>query len=180
LGRAKQLLELAGEPLVAIAADAAVALCGAGVRVVLGARAGEIAARLAGKRLALVENPRWEEGMGTSLAAGVAALPACDGVLLLLSDQPLVPLRALGEMVERWRADRERVVAAEYGGALGVPAIVPRRLFAALAAVRGDRGARGVIAGEGERVVRVALPEALFDVDDEASAAELARLSRPD
>ena len=73
----------------------------------------------------------------------------------------------------RWRAQPDRIVAAAYAGAAGVPAIFPRRLFAALAALGGDRGARALIDRAGDDVVRVALPDAAFDVDDEASAGAL-------
>ena len=178
LGRAKQLLLHEGRTLVERAAEAAGALCGARVVVVVGASADAVAARLAGRPLQLVRNERWSEGMGGSLAAGVASLPpgGCEGVLVLLSDQPLVPLPALRAMAALWRERPERLVAAEYRGTAGVPAIFPARLLPALAALGGDQGARAVIAAEGSDAVRFPLPEAAFDVDDAEAAEALARM----
>ena len=109
----------------------------------LGAFREEIEPRIAGRALVIAANPQWRDGMGTSLAAGVARLPAhCDGVLVLLCDQPRVSEEALRTLVQPWRAQPDRIVAAAYDGVVGVPAIFPRRCFAALAALRGERGAR--------------------------------------
>lgn len=178
LGRPKQLLVHGGRTLVERAADAALAVCDGGVVAVLGANQAEVEAVLAGRALAIVANPRWEEGIGTSLAAGVARLPStCDGVLVVLCDQPHVAEASLRGLVQRWRGEPGRVVAAAYGaaGAAGAPAIFPRRCFAALAALAGDTGARALIEREGDAALRVAMPEAAFDVDDEAAAAALER-----
>jgi CTP:molybdopterin cytidylyltransferase MocA len=174
LGRPKQLLVHGGRTLVERAADAALAVCDAGVVAVLGANRTEIEAALAGRALAIAANPRWEEGIGSSIAAGVARLPSgCDGVLVVLGDQAHVDEASLQKLVQRWRAERDRVVAAAYGGDAGAPAILPRRCFAALAALAGDVGARALIEREGAAALRVAMPEAGFDVDDEAAAAAL-------
>jgi CTP:molybdopterin cytidylyltransferase MocA len=174
LGRPKQLLVHRGRTLVERAADAALAVCDDGVVAVLGANQSEIEAALAGRALAIVTNPRWEAGIGASLAAGVARLPSgCDGVLVLLCDQARVEAPSLQKLVQRWRAEPDRVVAAAYGGGAGAPAIFPRHCFAALGALAGDTGARALIAREGAAALRVAMPEAAFDVDDEAAAAAL-------
>jgi CTP:molybdopterin cytidylyltransferase MocA len=174
LGRPKQLLVHRGRTLVEAAADAALAVCDAGVIAVLGASHAEIASKLSGRALAMVANPRWIEGMGTSLAVGVAQVSSgCDGVLVLLCDQPHVSEDDLRELALRWRAEPARLVAATYRDVVGVPAIFPRRFFAALRELSGDQGARAVIEGARDDVVRVALPDAAFDVDDEAAAAAL-------
>lgn len=174
LGRPKQLLRFEGRTLVERAADLAIAACDGPVLVVVGAHADEVVQSLGARPLSIVRNERWEEGMGRSLTAAIAALPAaCDAVLVLLCDQPKLRVESLRELVARWRAAPDRLVASAYREALGVPAVFPRRLFASLAALAGDAGARRVIAQEGARALRVEVPEAAFDVDDEAAAAAL-------
>lgn len=176
LGRPKQLLLHRGRTLVERAAEAALAACDGGVVAVLGANRAEVEAALAGRPLEIVANPRWEEGIGRSLVVGVARLPSdCDGVLVLLCDQPRVAEASLQKLVQGWRTEPDRVVAAAYGSdhGAGVPAIFPRRCFASLGALTGDTGARALIAREGDAALRVAMPEAAFDVDDEAAAAAL-------
>lgn len=122
--------------------------------------------------LAFTVNADWRDGMGTSIAAGVASLPGdCDAVLVQTVDQALVDGDGLRTLVDAWRRAPESIVAARYAGATGVPALFPRRCFQALRALGGDRGARGIIAGDGG-VVAMDLPEAALDVD---TAADLAR-----
>jgi CTP:molybdopterin cytidylyltransferase MocA len=174
LGRPKQLLVHRGRTLVEAAADAALAVCDDAVVVVLGAFQREVEAKLASREIVIAANSQWRDGIGTSLAAGVARLPAsCDGVLVLLCDQPRVSQDELRALVAAWRPAPARIVAAAYGDGAGVPAIFPRRCFAALGALRGDRGARALIEAAGDDVVRVALPDAAFDVDDAIAAAAL-------
>jgi molybdenum cofactor cytidylyltransferase len=174
LGRPKQLLVHRGRTLVEAAADAALAVCDDAVIAVLGAFRDEVEAQLASRALVIAAAPRWRDGIGASLAAGVALLPAsCDGVLVLLCDQPRVTHDDLRALVAAWRAEPARLVAAGYDDVVGVPAIFPRHCFAALATQGGDRGARALIAAAGDDVVRVALPDAAFDVDDEIAASAL-------
>lgn len=174
LGRPKQMVAYGGRALVERAVDAAAALCGSRVTVVLGASSEAVRGVLAGRPLQLVVNEAWSDGMGGSLAAGIASLPAdCEGALVLLCDQPRVPPAALERMARTWREQPERLVAARYRDIAGVPAVFPARLFPALRALRGDRGARAVIAQEGIDTVAIEIPEASFDVDDEAAVAML-------
>jgi hypothetical protein len=74
----------------------------------------------------------------------------------------------------------EAIVAASYGGTLGVPAIFPRRCFTALGELRGDQGARVLIQRELDTLVRVPLPNAAIDIDRPEDLLELeTRRRRP-
>jgi CTP:molybdopterin cytidylyltransferase MocA len=172
LGRPKQLVEYAGEPLVRRAARAALEAGCAPVLVVTGAGAGEVEAALAGLAVTAVRNEGWSEGVASSIRAGVEAgaraTPPCDGVLLLLVDQPAVDAPLLRELLDGFSAcGGARIVACSYGGGLGVPAVFPRSRFAALAALRGDRGAKSLLAADPD-VVAVPFPAGARDVDTDA------------
>ncbi|MEJ0008737.1 MAG: nucleotidyltransferase family protein [Steroidobacteraceae bacterium] len=144
----------------------AVELAGAAVTVVLGARAADIAPLLRHTGASVVINREWAEGMGSSVRAGVARLPAAaDAALLMLADQPAVSTDDLRRLVSSWRRQPHCMVAALYAGTVGVPAIFPREDFAALSALRGDTGARALLKRGGDRVVRVPLPSAALDID---------------
>ena len=163
LGHPKQLVVLDGETL--LHRIARTALAGGGpVTVVTGSRAGDMAAALEGLPVTILENLAWEEGMASSIRAGVAALPpGTTGVLLLLCDQPAVSPELLAMLQAAHRADPEAVVACGYGGTLGVPTLIPARHFSRLLALAGDEGARALLREGG--AVAVPFPEGEADVD---------------
>jgi molybdenum cofactor cytidylyltransferase len=170
LGRPKQLAELEGVPLVRRAAQAALGAGASPVAVVLGAEADAVGAVLADLDVVPVLNPAFEEGLASSIRSGLAGLaagaPACDGVLLLLADQPRADAPALRRLLAGFEeAEGRRIVASAYAGVLGTPAVFPRARFAELAALRGERGARSVIEARRAEVVAVPLPGGELDVD---------------
>ena len=85
-------------------------------------------------------NRDWQQGIASSIRAAVTRLPgACDGVLILLADQPLVGSHSLNRLAAAWRRQPRSIVASRYGAVTGVPAIFPRWCFSDLGALRGDR-----------------------------------------
>jgi CTP:molybdopterin cytidylyltransferase MocA len=174
LGRPKQLVRWRGATLIEHAVRRAQEICPAGVIVVLGAHARAIEPVLTALAPQVVVNERWAEGLASSLRQGLDAVPSdCAGVLLLTCDQPRVSAADLRALVTRWIEHPDRAVAASYCCAVGVPAILPARLFDAARALDGDRGARALLVGEGERLEQVSLPDAAFDIDDEAALRAL-------
>ncbi|HEV2700880.1 MAG TPA: nucleotidyltransferase family protein [Steroidobacteraceae bacterium] len=165
-GSPKQLVRLKGRPLLHLAVSRAVEVAGQSVTVVLGANAAELAPLLRHTPATVVINRDWAEGMGSSVRTGVARVPAAaDAALLMLADQPAVTAEDLRRLVGTWRRQPRCMVAAHYAGTSGVPAIFPREDFPALCALRGDAGARALLKGGGERLVRVPLPSAAIDID---------------
>ncbi|GAA1844125.1 nucleotidyltransferase family protein [Actinomadura bangladeshensis] len=140
LGRPKATLELDGERLV----DRGVATLRDGgcspVLVVAGAAQIEVIGAV------VVPNPRWRDGMGSSLRAGLAALPpACPAVVIALVDQPLVTPAAVARLIAAYGAGAG-IAVATYGGARRNPVLLRAEHFAGVAeAATGDRGARGYL-----------------------------------
>ena len=103
--------------------------------------------------------------MGSSLRAGMAALLAADPlpkrVLLLVCDQPLLNEQHLRLLLKT--PSPHGITAAAYEGRLGVPAVFRQEHYAALAAGRGDAGARDLL--RSLPVTAVELPEASVDID---------------
>jgi molybdenum cofactor cytidylyltransferase len=164
-GSLKQLVSWEGRSLVRRAADTALAT-GLPVWVVTGAGSERVQAELAGLRLTCVHNAGWARGMGGSLALGVRAVGSADALLVMLADQPLVTVEDLRALQVAHAAHPESIVAAEYGdGVLGPPCLFPSSDFPALMALDGDRGARALLRQNPDRVRRVAMPNAAFDVD---------------
>jgi len=174
LGQPKQLVRLGGRPALHIVVANAVALAGHAVTVVLGAHARELTHLFAHSPASVIVNRQWEEGMASSIRAGLAALPpACTAVLIVLGDQLALTADDLKRLANAWKQDDGTLVASVYGQRLGVPAIFPRICFPELAELRGDQGARGVLERNSYRVVRVAMPNAAVDLDTPADLAAL-------
>ena len=126
------------------------------------------ALRNCGTGVRAVTNSRWREGMAGSLRRGLEALPSdATAALILLSDQPLVTANDLEGLVAAWSRQPQRAAAAGYGGRLGIPAILPRRLWRDAKRASGDVGAREILRRPGARITTVSLPAAGVDIDTE-------------
>jgi molybdenum cofactor cytidylyltransferase len=165
-GSAKQLVRVAGRPLLHTAVARAAEVAGTAVSVVLGARAAELTPLLKHSQASVIINRDWREGLASSIRAGVARLPpSCMAVLLTLVDQPAVTAEDLKRLVSAWRRQPDYIAAARYGTTTGVPAIFPRSTFPDLQSLRGDTGARALLQRNPDRVVRVPMASAALDID---------------
>ena len=127
--------------------------------------------------------PILREGLGTSLRAGVAAVPAeADGVVVCLGDMPQVTAALIDRLIAAYDSEKGAlVVAPTRNGQRGNPVLWARRFFPDLMAITGDVGARHVLANYGEAVVEVPVAEsgAFVDVDTpEALNAAKAEMER--
>lgn len=175
-GRPKALLDFRGRSFVRGLALELAAVADP-VLVVAPPAANAFARELAGTGARLVVNPWAARGIGSSLAAAARALgarsPDSDALLVALVDQPLAD-RALFARLVQAAESGAGWAASDYGdGAIGPPAVLPRAAFPALARLDGERGARDLLAAEGERVARVAFPGGRRDVDTPADYERL-------
>ncbi len=120
----------------------------------------------------IVVNSRWNEGMSTSIAAGVATLPEHATIGILAVDQPLVGSDDLAAL-ERALRDRD-AAAASHDGKPGIPAFFSPKLRDELCMLEGDRGARAILRS-GSYTVAL-LPS--VDPSDADTPAALERLDR--
>lgn len=165
MGRPKQLLPYKGSSLLAHAAHRALAT-GCAVDVVLGANAEACRRELRDPGVRILENLDWPEGIAASIRCGVLAAPAdCRALLVMLCDQPRIPTEHYNALVAAWSAQPAGIVASTYDGTVGVPALFPRERFADLLALRGDRGARALLAREQDRLRTIVCPAARLDLD---------------
>lgn len=124
----------------------------------------EEATVLEGSGVVAVENPRWKEGMGTSIQAGLAAIEpmAVDGVILVLGDQPMVSADAINRLIRIHEQTGKPVVSAEYAGTVGVPVLFAKTRFGDLYSLDPDQGCKGVIVKYRAEAETMPCPEALI------------------
>ncbi|MEU5316668.1 nucleotidyltransferase family protein [Streptomyces sp. NPDC021056] len=146
-GRPKALLGHRGRPLIEHAVDVLRAAGCARVHVVLGAAADAVreTARLDG--CVLVDNPEWEQGMGSSLRAGLDSFSGTDvrAALVSLVDQPGIGPEAYARVLGAYTSP-DSLVSAAYDGVRGHPVLFGSAHWAGIAATAtGDRGARAYL-----------------------------------
>ena len=163
----KLVAEIGGKPLVRIAADQALASRAQPVIVVTGHQRERIEKALAGLPVRFVHNPDFADGLGTSLKAGIAAVPAeSDGVVVCLGDMPQVDAALIDRLIAAFNPEQGALaVMPTFNGRRGNPVLWSRRFFPELMAIEGDVGARHLITQYGEAVVEVPLTGTAAHVD---------------
>ena len=171
MGRPKQLLPVHGKPLLRFVVESVLTVPVSPVVVVLGANAAEIAPCLDGLPVHLVVNPDWNEGMASSLRAGMEMLAACapatQSVVGALADQPDVPAGHIAKLIETQTETGRPIVASECANVRGPPVLFTAGYFPALRALRGDAGARALLQMHAYDVITVSLVVAR-DLDTQA------------
>lgn len=155
----KLLLQNEGETLVHHAAKMATLSQLKPVVVVLGHEADAVRAALDGLPVDFAVNPDFAQGLSTSLQAGIRALPPnIDGAAVILADMPDLDTSLLDRLHAAFEAEPAALAAVPvHDGQWGNPCIVAAALFAEIATLRGDQGARKIL--EAHRDMVVEMPE---------------------
>lgn len=126
----------------------------------------DIAEVAKGLHFTAVCNEHPDLGISHTIELGLTALGECDGVLFLVSDQPLLRRESVAALVEFWRARPTMIAALGHGGVRGNPCLFPARFFPELMALTGDRGGSAVIQQHQEDLVLLEVDaRELADVD---------------
>lgn len=160
------------------------------VYVVTGNQHAEVAKVLAklqeNTALQIIYNPRWEDGQGYSVAAGVAAvqetLPESKGILFMLADQPRLKVRTIEKLAEEFcNKDKPegKILFPFYDGKRGNPVIFGREFFEELAKLEGDTGGRVVVKKYPTAAIEITVDDPAIHEDVDTSA-DLAALSLPE
>ena len=180
MGSPKQLLPYKGRPLIVHAVEQALAASCDRVFVVLGANAAAISEVLAEPLQSLAEprpsgsdiiklciNPRWQEGMGTSIQTGVEAAISgqLDAVIVALGDQPLITSQILNMLIAEFRETGKPLIASSYAGVAGVPALFAKALFPELLQLPPGSGCKNLIDAHAGQCGLIDCSEAEVDID---------------
>lgn len=174
MGEPKQLLPLAGRPLLQHVVDAAAGSVLDEIVLVLGHAADAIrAAVVLPARGRVVVNPAHAEGQSTSLACGLGAVTsAAEAAVVLVGDQPGVTSVLIDRVVGVFFAGEAAAVRPVWRDAADVltpghPVVLARRLWAEAARLDGDQGARSLFATHPEWLREVEIAgDPPCDVDD--------------
>jgi molybdenum cofactor cytidylyltransferase len=194
-GKPKQLEPwppASGQSLVERAVRLTLEACQGQIFVVVGNQHSEVQAiletKIASERVTPVFNPRWQEGQGFSVAAGITAVQAANtavwGVLIMLTDQPRLKSQTLSSLVEQFlelgEAGKERILFPVFAGKRGNPVIFGRAFLEELAGLEGDVGGRAIVRKYPAAILEVPVADGAIheDVDTPEELAKL--LEQPD
>lgn len=170
MGSNKLLFELNGESVLRGAARRALAGGVSPLLVVLGHQADRARQELEGLPCQTALNLDYEQGINTSLKAGVAALMALSAdiqaTVVMLSDMPFVTPEMIAGLIERYRSTEAPLVISDYEGVNAPPMLYDRSLFGELLAMTGEGCGRQVVKRHRHEAEVLAWPaEALTDLD---------------
>lgn len=151
----------------------------ADIVVVTGHQQGVIRAALAAQEpIRYAHNPHFDQGLGSSLATGVAALGSdIDAALVCLGDMPLINAPLLKKIQTAFDPARDcSIVVPCYRRKRGNPVLWARRFFPELMSISGDVGGRRLIDENHDQVCELEVGDdaVLRDFDSPESLARLA------
>jgi molybdenum cofactor cytidylyltransferase len=169
-GPNKLLTPVKGRPLLEHAIATVASLVLGDAVIVTGHMADEAAMLASPWRIRTVHNPRFADGMGTSIAAGMAALkPSLAGVFVVLGDMPFIEARDYAALAASFSpATGGDICVTVHGGRRGHPVLFGRHYFSGLSRLDGDRGAAALVQNHGAFVVEVPVdsPRIFTDFDE--------------
>lgn len=167
MGGPHKLLLPWGDPGQTVVGQALAAALGAPVHqvvVVTGCRAPEVeqacrAVCTPASPVEYVANPRWEDGMYSSVLAGLNHLrPDNDAFFVALGDMPMIPSRAYAELAAAATRQRGFIAIPTWEGRRGHPVLLPVNLPVELPPATADEGLRSIIRRYPDLVVEVPVP----------------------
>jgi molybdenum cofactor cytidylyltransferase len=170
LGRPKQNLTYSGLTLLQHAISN-VSHVADQVVVVLGADEEVIAKTITDKAVVILSNPRWLEGMASSIRLAVVHLMSShtpvSHIICMVCDQPFVTSGFLEELKKTAVSDSYGIVATAYGDTVGVPVIFSAKYFSELIELTGDEGAKKVVMHHQDDLRLISYNKALIDINTE-------------
>lgn len=175
LGQPKQLLPYRAHFLLHYMVSECLAANLGAVFVVLGANKEQIAPRLATLDCSLLYNPSWEQGMGTSIACGMAHLANMNykGVFVVLSDQVFFKKELLHQLIRKQATTKAPLVISKYTEGMGPPAFFTASLFDELSQLEGDIGAKAVVKKYAKEFALIPFEKGHLDIDTKVDLIHL-------
>jgi len=177
----KQLLRMGGKTLLERALENVRASQVSEIVLVLGANANQIKQQVTTNSAKVVLNPDYQQGMGTSLRAGLSAVDSSVGAaFIVLADQPFVHAKTLDKLLAYQRESAAQIVIPLYRGFRGNPVLLDRSVFPEVMNLSGDVGCRAIFGNHTEGIAKIEVddPGILLDIDTEEDLRRLESVLR--
>jgi molybdenum cofactor cytidylyltransferase len=176
LGKPKQLLKFEGKTLIRRSTESSLRCKAGPVMVVLGHEHEAVRKEVADLPIEIIVNSDWRSGMSSSVKCAVNKIherPEVSAVIFTLCDQPRVDHQTLSRLIQTYKSKKAKIVASEYNGTIGVPALFDKSFFEELMSLTGDAGAKSLLRKYSNDIVTIPAPEAAFDIDSSSDYERL-------
>ena len=150
------------------------------IRVVLGYKANEIAAKIAHTSCRIVKNDRYPLGMFTSMQAGLRELPKKTKIVLLaICDQPRLKRATVEMLIEEFEKKRHKILIPSYNGRQGHPPLLHAEYAKEILAMDESMTLKHFYGEHADDIARLVVEDegVLIDIDDrETYERELKKL----
>ncbi|NQU58781.1 MAG: nucleotidyltransferase family protein [Rhodospirillales bacterium] len=151
----KLLMGWQGKPMLRHIVETALGSRAMETIVVTGHDGDAITEVLEGLDVRIIHNPRYEEGLSTSLVTGIGEVEA-KGAAILLGDMPGLKVETLNALIAAFEETEGRSICVPVcQGRRGNPVIWPREFFSDIAQLSGDKGARDLMTIFKERLLEM-------------------------
>lgn len=143
LGESKQLVRYKRKTLLEHACQKALEVSD-DVFVVLGSNSEICKEKIKNLSVKTIFNKDFREGLSSSIRAGISKVEEYDNVLIMLCDQPFIPVNHMKKIVNLSQKEN-KIICSLYNQKHAVPVIFPNKYFDQLKKLKGDNGARIII-----------------------------------
>ncbi len=169
LGEPKQLLRYKNKTLLENTIAAASAVPNSIIIVVTGANHELIQKELYTESVIICYNPDWENGMSTSINAGLKKLltlhPDIQKCIFTVCDQPYLSGAVFEDLLKEYFKTKKGIIASSYSQTLGTPVLFDKKYFDALLELKGQEGAKKIITQFAEDTTSVLFENGAIDID---------------
>jgi len=174
LGEPKQLLPIKDQTLLSYVVKKALKLSPY-VNVVLGHEYSKCFDQIFRLPITCINNSEYEKGMGSSISCGIKKLDDTKPILIMLCDQPLIPLEHYEKLIRSYYEHNKKIVGSLYSSNITVPAIFPPSYKKDLANLQGEKGAKILLSNP--KTLAISLKkEYAKDIDTKKEWEEISKL----
>lgn len=168
MGFAKQIIRINNEPLLKITLDKIESIS-EDTYCVLGANKDLILEEIHFNNTVVIDNINYEKGLSSSISICIEFFEKknlnYDGVLFVLGDQPAIETEYFLSIINRFNEHKTKIIATNYDGKAGVPALFPKSFFKELKNIKGDKGAREILKNKPKSIIFESFKTSLVDID---------------
>ena len=168
MGFAKQIIRINNEPLLKITLDKIESIS-EDTYCVLGANKDLILEEIHFNNTVVIDNINYEKGLSYSISICIEFFEKknlnYDGVLFVLGDQPAIETEYFLSIIKTFNEHKTKIIATNYDGKAGVPALFPKSFFKELKIIKGDKGAREILKNKPKSIIFESFKTNLVDID---------------